>query len=61
MKRKVIITGKAHEYLAETLVSRGFEVMNLPEITQDELSILIPDAEGVVAKLKEAGADVEIQ
>jgi len=49
MKRKVIITGKAHEYLAETLISRGYEVFNLPEITQEELYILITDAEGIVA------------
>ena len=49
MNRKVLITGKAHEYLAETLVSRGYDVLNLPEITQEELNLLIPDAEGIVA------------
>ena len=49
MNRKVLITGKAHEYLAETLVSRGYDVLNLPEITQEELNLLIPGAEGIVA------------
>lgn len=47
--KKVIITGKAHEYLATTLHSKGYEVVYEPAISQEELERVITDAEGVVA------------
>lgn len=47
--KKVIITGKAHEYLAQTLKEKGYNVLYAPAITQDQLSKDIIDAEGVVA------------
>jgi D-3-phosphoglycerate dehydrogenase len=49
MKQKVIITGKTHEYLFKTLENKGFEVLNLPSITQDELYRLSAEATGIVA------------
>ena len=49
MRSKVIITGKAHEYLAKTLSDKGFEVLNLPGVTQSEIKDLIVDAEGIVS------------
>jgi D-3-phosphoglycerate dehydrogenase len=47
--KKVIITGKAHEYLAQTLRAKGYEVLYEPTITQQQLSEDITDAEGIVA------------
>jgi D-3-phosphoglycerate dehydrogenase / 2-oxoglutarate reductase len=45
---EIIITAKAHEMLANHLTSRGYNVLYLPEITYDELALIIPDAEGLV-------------
>lgn len=49
MKQKVIVTGKTHEYLFKTLENKGFEVLNLPAITQEELYNLSAGATGIVA------------
>lgn len=46
--KKVIISGKAHPYLVDTLQRKGFEVLYQPAITYDELSSRITDAEGLV-------------
>lgn len=46
--RKVIITGKAHDYLLDQLKARGFELHYDPKISYDELMKLIPEVEGLV-------------
>lgn len=46
--KKVIITAKAHEYLHEVLQKRGYEIINSPKITYDELCGSIGEAEGLV-------------
>ena len=45
---KVIITGRAHEFLATRLQQQGYEVIDRPMITYDELSAIIPSADGLV-------------
>ena len=47
--RKIIITGKTHTYLMETLKNNGFEVLYEPAIKHEQLKELIKNAEGVVA------------
>ncbi len=46
--RKVIITGRSHDYLPQQLDARGFEVINNPGITYEELFRIIPEAEGLI-------------
>lgn len=46
--KKIIITGKTHPYLMETLQQKGFEPIYRPEITYEELAGMIADAEGLV-------------
>ncbi len=45
---KVIITAKAHELLIDTLKQKGFEVINAPAISYDELSNAMNGVEGLV-------------
>jgi len=45
---KAIITARAHEYLIDQLKQRGYDVLHLPEITYDQLSLMIEDVTGLV-------------
>jgi D-3-phosphoglycerate dehydrogenase len=46
--KKAIITGKTHSYLPEQLKLKGYEVIDDPLITYDDLSKIINEAEGLV-------------
>ncbi|MFM2138829.1 MAG: hypothetical protein RJA57_1136 [Bacteroidota bacterium] len=46
--RKVVITAKAHPYLADRLREAGMEVLYHPSITPEALWELIPEIEGLV-------------
>jgi D-3-phosphoglycerate dehydrogenase / 2-oxoglutarate reductase len=46
--KRAIITGKAHAYLKDRLQQYGYEVVDDPSITYDELAAVIPGAEGLV-------------
>ena len=48
MNRQVIITSKAHNYLTETLQQKGFSVLHSENITYEELSVIISQADGLV-------------
>lgn len=46
--KKVIITGKAHPILMDTLREKGYDVHYLPAVNYEELQELITGAEGLV-------------
>jgi D-3-phosphoglycerate dehydrogenase len=49
MKRKiVIITARVHDHLIERLKVHGYEIVNKPLISYDELVSAIPEAEGLI-------------
>lgn len=48
MKRLVIITSKAHNYLTATLQQKGYAILHAEKINYEELSAIINQAEGLV-------------
>ncbi len=46
--KKIIISGKTHPYLMDTLQAKGYEVLYNPAISYDELYNSIQDAEGLI-------------
>ncbi len=46
--KKIIITAKAHPFLAEQFKLKGYEVLNKPNVTYSELMSIIKDVEGIV-------------
>jgi D-3-phosphoglycerate dehydrogenase len=48
MQPKVIITAKAHPWLAETLSQKGYEVLYRPDIGAEELAEVIGDCQGLL-------------
>jgi len=48
LKRLVIITSKAHNYLTSTLQQRGYAILHAEKINYEELSAIINQAEGLI-------------
>lgn len=48
MKRQVIITAKAHNFLTDTLQKKGYSVFNAENISYEELCGIVNQAEGLV-------------
>jgi len=48
MTRKAIITAKVHEWLPEQLRNKGYQVLELPTVTHDELKEKMTDVEGLI-------------
>src|SRR5262245_10855815 len=46
--KKVIVTGKTHEYLLDRIKSEGYEIIYDPAILYDGLEKIIHEAEGLV-------------
>jgi D-3-phosphoglycerate dehydrogenase len=46
--QKVIITAKVHDYLRERLTQKGFTIEYAPQMTYEELTGAIGDAEGLI-------------
>lgn len=47
--KKVIITARVHDYLVTKLQQHGYEIIDKPTITYEELAELVADAEGIIA------------
>jgi D-3-phosphoglycerate dehydrogenase / 2-oxoglutarate reductase len=48
LKKQVIITSKAHNYLTDVLQQKGYAVLNSEKISYEELSAIISQAEGII-------------
>lgn len=48
MKRQVIITSKVHNYLIDVLQQKGYSILHSENISYEELSAIISQAEGIV-------------
>jgi D-3-phosphoglycerate dehydrogenase len=48
MSKKAIITGNAHPYMAEALREKGYEVIDNPSISYDQLYNSIEDVQGLI-------------
>ena len=48
MKRLVIITSKAHNYLTSALKQKGYSILHAEKINYEELSAIINQAEGLI-------------
>ncbi len=48
MKRQVIITSKVHNYLIDTLQQKGYSILHSENISYEELSAIISQAEGII-------------
>src|ERR1700712_4265268 len=46
--KKIIITAPVHQYLPEQLMLYGYEVIQEPSISYEELALRISDIEGIV-------------
>src|SRR5882762_5591963 len=46
--QKVIITAKVHDVLKERLTQKGYKVEYAPQMTYEELSVAVADAEGLI-------------
>ena len=48
MNPLVLITAPAHPYLEKTLAKKGYMILNLPNITYDQLKSTVTKAEGII-------------
>ena len=48
MSKKAIITARVHPYLIERLTDSGYEIIDKPQITYEELAQVIPDVTGLI-------------
>ena len=47
-EKLVIILSKVHPYLPDILAKRGYKILDAPSISYEELSSVIPEAEGII-------------
>ena len=48
IKKKVIVTARAHPYLLDELNIKGYEILHIPAVTYEELGSLIKDTNGII-------------
>jgi D-3-phosphoglycerate dehydrogenase len=48
LKRQVIITSRAHNYLIDALQQKGYSILHSEKISYEELSAIISQAEGII-------------